>query len=581
MMKNTPPLTAVVMELLSKHHSLAGDTTDKRAAGQQKLLRILIPVSAVAATLFPLVFVYALHYAAPVSATMNLHWQSSLLYLYIIANLLIGTSALSVAWRLYHNGGKRHHIFQSLWPLIAIGCFSISNAAVHTVIKVLEWKPDYWLSLSIQYISGITAIGLAVAIPPLLPSLGRLLKSASTSDENKSLVESTNAELLKANDALRHEILERKKVEDAERTNLQRIRGIIDNLPLGAIAFDDTDRVLHANDLFCQLFELGVEAPALIGHHSTEFAGLLQKQIRNKDEFARYMQEISSSKRPHLGTEIAFRDGKVIAQDYIPLFANGGYTGQLFLYRDVTREKRIDATKSEFMSLASHQLRTPLTTMRWSFGRLNRSLTGRMTVTEERLLQEAKGAAGRMAHTIDTMLAISRVEAGKISLEVSEIKLGNTINEVRTEIREEYEQKHQSFHIDCPPGVHLQTDQFVFKEILRNLFTNAIKYTPPHGRIHIRATMLHQHVQIDVSDSGYGIPAHQQEKIFSKFFRGDNIVQRDTEGTGLGLYLVFLLVKLLGATIFFVSEEGKGTTFTLLFPRSYFPARSADSIRTI
>lgn len=557
------------MQLVDEHRGLGTGMPGAPTLPGRHLTRYLYPFGALFAGSLPLLFLLVLDGVSPATAQDASEGETGLLVLYTLTNLIVGASSFIVAITLFRLDRKRRRGLAVIWPFIALGLFCLCNGLAHAILSMMAWKTASWLALSIQYLSGISAMGLAVIVPPTLPSLLRLMRSAHSSDQHRNMVEVTNAELMKANDALKVEILERKKAEDKERTNLQRVRGIIDNLPLGAIAFDETDRVLHANNLFCQLFELGAEASALIGHHNTEFADLIQKQVRNKEQYVRHLHDLSHAKRPVLGTEIALKDGRTLAQDFIPLFANGRYTGQLFIYRDITKEKRIDATKSEFMSLASHQLRTPLTTMRWSFGRLNRSLKGRMDVNEERLLQEAKGAAGRMAHTIDTMLAISRVEAGKISLEISDIKLGNTVNEVRTECREEYEQKRQSFTIDCPNGLHLHTDPFVFKEILRNLFTNAIKYTPDHGSIHVRVSTLRQHVQIDVSDSGYGIPHHQQEKIFSKFFRGDNIVQRDTEGTGLGLYLVFLLVKLLGATIFFVSEEGKGTTFTLLLPRSF------------
>ena len=401
-----------------------------------------------------------------------------------------------------------------------------------------------------------------------LPLFARLLSTAQASDRRKTLLQNANEELLKTNDALKLEILERERIEEKERSNLRRIRGIIDNLPLGAIAFDEQDRVLHANDLFCQLFGIAGPASSIIGHRSDEIAAILRVLISGYEEYAKQMEDIALSKQPVLGTDIAFRDGRVIAQDHIPLFSNGIYSGQLFLYRDITKEKRVDATKSEFMSLASHQLRTPLTTMRWSLGRLEKAMKEQIGPTEERLLDEARKAAGRMSHTIDTMLAISRFEAGKVTLELSEFKVGSTINELRAQWRPAYEEKQQSLLIDCQPNLHVRTDPYVFKEILQNLLSNAIKYTPEGGTIRVRVSPLQQHVQIDVSDTGYGIPLHQQEKIFSKFFRGDNVVQLDTEGTGLGLYLVFLLVKLLGATIYFTSQEGKGTTFTLLLPLS-------------
>ncbi len=556
-------LSAKPMELVSDPQLLTGIDTSQEKQKRMQPRSIGLILTALASMVLPVVLLYLLHRAMPVDKTNVLQWESSLFLVSICINIIIGFTLLLIALQLYRFGGKHFGITMLLIPPIAVGLFSMSNASVHLFLLMMAWKPTYWLALSIQYTSGITAMGAAIMVPPLVGSLHRLLKGQVSKQETAG---AASAAALKENEKLRAEIATLKRDEDSERTNLQRVREIIDNLPLGAIAFDEADRVLHANTLFCQLFELNVVAQSLIGHHSAEFAELLQKRIRNTEGYKELLATFSAAKRPVLGTEILFQDGRIVAQDYIPLFAKDRYTGQLFLYRDITKEKRIDATKSEFMSLASHQLRTPLTTMRWALGRLNRSLAERTNEHEEKLLCEAKNAAGRMAHTIDTMLAISRIEAGKVSLELSEIKLGNSINEVRTEIREQYEQKQQIFTIDCPPGVHVQTDQYVFKEILRNLFTNAIKYTPNHGTIHVQVRALQQHVHLNISDSGYGIPTHQQEKIFSKFFRGDNIVQRDTEGTGLGLYLVFLLVKLLGATIFFKSEEGKGTTFTLMLP---------------
>jgi PAS domain S-box-containing protein len=552
------------MDLLTEHQALGGAHHGR--AQFSHIARWLLPLSVLLAMAMPLVLLFVLERFAPVEEIGVRHWESNLLLLYVLVNAMIGTSCLAIATILSRAGAASRKL-TLLWPFIVLGCFCLSNAGVHIVAAVWEWKPTYWLALSIQYISGVTALGFAIIAPPLVPTMRRLLQSASTSDRHKLLLETSNEQLTRMNETLRSEVLERRKAEDKERATLEHVRSILDNMPLGAIAFDEQHRILHANTLLSELFGIGQEPSALLGRERDEFMQLLQQTIRHHDHYAQHLESMMHEQQMVLGTELMFRDGRVISQDYIPLFVAGRYTGQLFLYRDITREKRIDATKSEFMSLASHQLRTPLTTMRWSFGRLSRSLQGRMNISEERLLLEAKSAAGRMAHTIDTMLAISRVEAGKISLEVTEIKLGNTINEVRTECLEEYTRKRQMFTIDCPPGLFVHTDQYVFKEIIRNLFTNAIKYTPEGGSIHVRVAALHQHVQIDISDTGYGIPTHQQEKIFSKFFRGDNIVQRDTEGTGLGLYLVFLLVKLLGATVFFRSEEGKGTTFTLLLSR--------------
>jgi signal transduction histidine kinase len=226
---------------------------------------------------------------------------------------------------------------------------------------------------------------------------------------------------------------------------------------------------------------------------------------------------------------------------------------------------RLESSKSEFMTLASHQLRTPLTAIRWIFTRLQRSLQGRITPEEERLLVDGKQSVIRMAETITTMLTISKIESGSIHPRMTYFPLLPLLEQIAQQFQYNYEHKHLFCDIRCSPTLVLQSDVHLLQEALRALMSNAIKYTPPGGKVRISATTK-EDVCIRMQDSGYGIPPHQQEKVFHKFFRADNIVGRDTEGTGLSLYLVSLITKLLGGSVSFVSKENEGTTFFLNLP---------------
>jgi len=253
--------------------------------------------------------------------------------------------------------------------------------------------------------------------------------------------------------------------------------------------------------------------------------------------------------------------------DIYPISEDGDIQFYVYLQRDITRRKRAEAAKSEFVSLASHQLRTPLTAIRWSLKRFwkESKMLGRK---ERHLLEEAQKASVRMADIIAAMLSISRIEAGRVHLERKDVPLCALLSEVIQHCRECHKDKKLKVTLECPTDFSLHTDRALLTDILGNLLTNAFKYTPKSGRITVRAQREQDHCLIEVQDTGCGIPAHQQDKVFSKFFRGDNVIDEHPDGTGLGLHLVHSLSELLGGTVSFVSQEGRGTTFSLLLPLS-------------
>ena len=142
----------------------------------------------------------------------------------------------------------------------------------------------------------------------------------------------------------------------------------------------------------------------------------------------------------------------------------------------------------------------------------------------------------------------------------------NALEELKNDRLREYESKRQTFSIECAHDLVLRTDLLLFKEILLNLLGNAIKYTPNGGRISVSSRVSDGCLLIQVADTGYGIPQNQQNRVFQKFFRADNAIDLDPEGNGLGLYLAYVTVRLLGGEISFQSQESKGTTFSLTFP---------------
>ncbi len=252
-----------------------------------------------------------------------------------------------------------------------------------------------------------------------------------------------------------------------------------------------------------------------------------------------------------------------------PILLDGKPLGAIEVFRDITLEQQVDRMKSEFISLASHQLRTPLSAIKTYTHMLSDGYMGKLTSAQKKSLNTIIGATDRMNQLISTLLNITRIESGTIAVTPKLIKLDKLTEEVLSELDLMATSKNISLSLKLK-GTHtttLKTDSLIVKEVITNLVSNAIKYTPEAGQIKVIMRLRQADIQVEVTDSGWGIPLSAHEQIFSKFFRAPNIIERETTGTGLGLYLVKGLLETLGGKIWFKSEEGQGTSFFFSLPR--------------
>jgi len=253
-----------------------------------------------------------------------------------------------------------------------------------------------------------------------------------------------------------------------------------------------------------------------------------------------------------------------------PILVNGKPRGAIEVFRDISFEQEVDRMKSEFISLASHQLRTPLSAIQTYSNMLAAGYMGEVSSDQRAALETIINATDRMNELISTLLNITRMESGSIPVDMRPLQVGKLADEILQELAlpaAEKSIKLSAKTVGNGPKA-IDTDRFILKEIITNLVTNAIKYTPENGAVKVTVRLRAKNVLIHVADTGWGIPKYSQSQIFSKFFRGHNVVKRETSGTGLGLYLVKGLVDTIGGRIWFKSQEGKGTDFFVELPRT-------------
>ncbi len=250
-----------------------------------------------------------------------------------------------------------------------------------------------------------------------------------------------------------------------------------------------------------------------------------------------------------------------------PIVLDSRPIGAIEVFRDVTKENEVDRMKSEFISIASHQLRTPLTSINTYAHLLASGYQGKLTKGQQQFMKIIFNSIDRMSDLINILLDTTRIEAGKIDITLKETDITELIKSLGQELQPQAKAKDIKIKLDLPrKTVKAIIDQVLTTEVLTNLLSNAIKYTPEKGKIQIALKETKHELLISVSDTGYGISAADRGKIFTKFFRTDNAKQAEPTGTGLGLYMSKEVVDSMGGKIWFESNKDQGTTFYLSLP---------------
>ena len=231
--------------------------------------------------------------------------------------------------------------------------------------------------------------------------------------------------------------------------------------------------------------------------------------------------------------------------------------------------RRMDEIRSTFVSVAAHELRSPLASIIGYVEMLLDGDYGPLSDAQSERLEIVQRAAQRLLTTTCHLLDVSRIEAGRVELALQPTDLAALVERVVAEFAPQLERKSQSLELDLPDDLpSALVDETRATEIINNLLSNAHLYTPPGGHIAVRLSRAAEEgfLRLSVADNGVGIDAQDQEKLFTRFFRGRSAEQAGARGAGLGLFITRSLVELHGGRIWFDSEPDAGSTFYVTFP---------------
>ncbi len=341
----------------------------------------------------------------------------------------------------------------------------------------------------------------------------------------------------------------------------------------GMIATDEKGVIVLVNDATCDF--LGYTRHELIGKSLKSAIPMQDGEGKTLPESERPIAKVLREHRkiitsPHNYYIRADKTKMPVRFTVTPVILEDKLVGTIEVFRDITQETEIDKAKSEFVSLASHQLRTPLTTINWYIERLTEESKQKGIPTKEkRYLHEIYHASARMVNLVNSLLNVSRLELGTFITEPKDLSYGDLIKQSIKDASSMYLLHKRKVVLHIPQNIPpIKADAKLLGIIVQNLVSNALKYSKEGGEVIVSLRYDKSGFVLEVKDFGYGIEKKDQSKIFTKLFRAENAKALDQDGSGLGLYMVKFITDTAGGKISFTSEENKGTTFVVKFPKT-------------
>jgi two-component system phosphate regulon sensor histidine kinase PhoR len=343
-----------------------------------------------------------------------------------------------------------------------------------------------------------------------------------------------------------------------------RLKTLVNSLMDGVLVLDRDRRVVLANSAFLHM----------IDYHGESVIGQRIDELPVGDTLASMIDEalgMDSDTLTELAEELSWGEGeqKRFFRTKCTPFRNRTRVniGAIMVLNDITALKELDQLKSDFVSLVCHEVRSPMNSLMMQMQVLLDGLAGEVTEKQREILSRAMAKMGGLSDMVSELLDLSRIESGLITREKEQLDFAALLNDQVTFHRPGAAERQSSIelHVDSPlPWVF--ANKRGMEEVLTNLITNGIKYSPEGSTIDVTCRVENEYLHTTVADNGYGIPAEDLERIFNRFYRVKDENTRTQQGTGLGLALVKSIVESHHGIVKVDSTLGKGTTFTFLIP---------------
>jgi signal transduction histidine kinase len=333
----------------------------------------------------------------------------------------------------------------------------------------------------------------------------------------------------------------------------------------GLLVIDNDGTISQINQVARNILEIGDLTVIGLRLQELEVGSKLGKVIEVfQDRLSRTETPLESEL-----TRLEVQD-KVIELSMAPICEASGNqyhdSGLVINVRDVTRQAELDRLKSELISIVSHELRSPLANVTGYIDLVLAEASSRLGPETTDFLQIAQRNAKKLVRLVDDMLDLSRLDAGKVEMHIGDVELTYLVNFIFLSFRNEVEKKNLTFEKKVVGNPHVAADVDRLQQVLDNLVSNAIKYTPDGGQIRIECEQTDGEVHIAISDTGIGIRPEDQARLFQRFFRVRSSETRKITGTGLGLSIAKSIVMALGGRLTVTSEYEKGSCFTIILP---------------
>lgn len=448
---------------------------------------------------------------------------------------LVSLAFLIISFTLFYFVRRRKDVAFN-WIFVFFGAFIFFSALANIIHIITYWYPVYWLMGIIVGITGIISIATALSLIPILP-LALQLKSP--------------AELEKLN----------RELESRAQEGADKLAAIVNS----------TDDAIVSRDIrgFIKTFNPGAER--MYGYRAEQVVG------KNVNLFVprEYEEEMSHiTKRlmrgesiNQLETERLTKDGRRIpvSLSFAPLFdSEGRVTGTSVIARDITERKQAEKRKNEFLSMASHELKTPLTSLKGYTEILQAEMAEKGHKDIHKFMSKMDAQIDKMSHLVDDLLNLSRVETGELQIKPEMFDLTRLITDVVHEMC--ITNTACKIHFTKGEACFIEADRGRIGQVILNLLTNAVKYSHPGSDIAVRLEQTPYEVSVRVEDKGIGIAERDQERIFEKFYRIGEKEHENYPGMGMGLYIASEIVKKHGGKMGVQSTLGKGSTFWFTLP---------------